>query len=203
MTVELGNLSLEQLTHVAVREQTRIVQHPVPGMNGNLTQTLGRPSVTVVLQGIFYGENAATELEQLRSVHLAQQPVDFFTESVGEGFFTQVLISQLEVSQRVGYPHQFDFVCEVVEYVEPPEPITVNPFASIDTELVGEATAFVDDVQNSLEQVSQLTNLVANVPNFGDPTDELRSFLESFNTTTENQVGILGDIQTLLAGSEE
>ncbi len=203
MTVELGNLNLQQLTQVAVREQTRIVQHSVPGMDGNLAQTFGRPSVTVVLQGIFYGENAATELEQLRNVYLAQQPVDFFTESVGEGFFTQVLISKLEVFQRVDYPNQFEFVCQVVEYVEPPEPANLNPLAAIDTELVGEATAFIDGVQDSLEQVSQLTDLVANVPDFGDPTDELRSFLDTFNTATANQNEAIGGIQILFAGSEE
>ena len=57
MTVELGGITLNLLTQVFVEEQARIVHHEVPGMSGNLAQTLGRPSVRVVLQGIFEPAN--------------------------------------------------------------------------------------------------------------------------------------------------
>ena len=164
MAVELGGITLQHLTHVSVRERARIVHHAVPGMSGDLAQTLGRPSVKVVFHGIFYGENAADDLNQLRAAYLENEPVDFFTEAVGEGYFSQVLISKLEVSQRAGYLDQFNFVCEVVEYVEPSESAEANPLSSLDAELIGEAAASVDDVQNALDQASKLTDQIANFP---------------------------------------
>ena len=132
MSVELGNVTLEHLTRVDVREATRVVRHAVPGLSGDLGQVLGRPSVTVRLQGIFYGANAADELHSLRAAHLKGEPVDFFTEAVGEGYFAQVLITGLQVAQRAGYPDQFDFACEVMEYVEPPQPAVSDPFGALD-----------------------------------------------------------------------
>lgn len=200
MTVQIGTLVLEQLTHVSIREQTRLVRHPVPGLDGDFIQTLGRSAVGVYFEGIFYGETAAADLDQLRQAHLAQTPVDFFTEAVGEGYFTQVVIAQLAVSQRVQFPNQFDFACEVIEYVEPPAPAIANPLADIDADLTGEAAAFMDGVQNSLEQVAQLTNLATNLPNFGNPTEDLNQLLGDFTGATGDAGSALGAIQTLLAG---
>ncbi len=202
MTVELGSLVLEHLTHVSMREQTRLVQHPVPGFDGDFIQTLGRPAVGVYFEGIFYGTTAASELDQLRQAHLAQTPVDFFTEVVGEGYFTQVLITQLAVTQRVQFLNQFDFACEVIEYIEPPVPTTANPLLDIDAELAGEAAAFMDGVQNSLEQVAQLSDLAANLPNFGNPTADLNQILGDFMGATAGAGSTLSAVQALILGGE-
>ena len=62
MAVELGGALLEHLTHVSVRERARIVHHDVPGLSGELAQTLGRHSVEVSLRGLFFGPTAIDEL---------------------------------------------------------------------------------------------------------------------------------------------
>ena len=198
MPVELGGVSLEHLTTVAVRERARIVRHSVPGMSGDLAQTFGRPSVEVVFQGIFYGATAGDDLAQLRQLHLAQAPVDFFTEAVGEGYFSQVLITDLAVEQRAGAADQLDFTCTVVEHVEPPAPALIDPFAALDADLLGEAAGFLDDVQNALEQVSQLADLIANVPSFADPTGRLPDMLGAFTGIASDGTGVLSGIRDLL-----
>lgn len=203
MAVELSGILLEHLTHVSVRERARIAHHDVPGFDGGLTQTLGRLSVEVSLRGIFYGDNAAEELDRLRSAHLEHKPVDFFTEAVGEGYFTQVLISRLEVHQRSGYLSQFDFLCDIVEYAEPPEPVMVDSLAALDTGLLDDAAAFVDDAQNALEQVSQLTDLLANIPNFADPTAGLRGIETDYVALATEGATLLGGIRTILTGTPE
>ncbi len=197
MSVELGNVTLEHLTRVDVREATRVVRHTVPGLSGDLGQVLGRPSVTVRLQGIFYGANAADELGSLRAAHLAGEPVDFFTEAVGEGYFAQVLITGLLVAQRAGYPDQFDFACEVMEYVEPPQPVVSDPFGALDAGLLDEAAGFMDDVQNALAEVSSLVDLVANAPSFGDPTTQLPKMLDAFKGLVDGGTGTLGAVKDL------
>jgi len=197
MAVELGGISLKHLTQVAVRENARIAYHAVPGMSGDLAQTLGRPSVAVLLRGIFYGAPAGDELKQLRAAYLANQPVDFFAEAVGEGYFTQVLIAKLEVSQRAGYLDQFDYLCEVVEYVTPPEPAAANLFASINADLLNEATAFIDEAQNAIDQASQLVNLIANVPEFTDPLKPLSGILDDFGKVVTGELPKLTSIAEL------
>lgn len=197
MTVELGSLTLERLTSVEVRERTRIARHAVPGMSGDLSQVLGRPSVEVEFEGIFYGDAASDELKALRDSYTAHDPVDFFTEAVGEGYFTQVLISRLEVSQRAGFPDQFDFRCSVLEYVEPPEPAAASPFGDLDAGLMDEAAGFMDDVQNALEEVSQLTDLIANAPSFGDPTSRLPSMVTEYSSAVDAGMGVLNAIRAI------
>lgn len=201
MSIELGDVTLDHLTHVSVDERARIVLHPVPGMSGDLSQTLGRPSVVVRFQGIFYGDSAADDLGSLRSAYLDEQPVDFFTEAVGEGYFAQVLITRMEINQRAGYIDQFDYLCEVVEYVKPPEPAvtSLGGLAGIDADLLGEAASFMDDVQNALQEVSGLVDLVANAPNFGDPTTRLPGMLDKYKTLTGGGLTTLTNIRDIFS----
>jgi hypothetical protein len=182
MAVELGNISLDKLTRVSVAERARIVHHSVPGLAGDLAQVLGRPSVQVALEGIFFGRDAADRLKGVRDLYLAGEPVDFFADAVGDGYFAQVLISGLHVAERAGEPDQFTYSCELVEFVKPPEPAVADPLAGLDTGLLDEAAGFVDDVQDALEQVSQLTDLLANIPSFGDPTKRLSEMPTAFTT---------------------
>ena len=174
MPIELANFTLERLTHVAVSERARLCRHAVPGMAGDLSQALGRFSVTVEMHGSHYGATAADDLGQLRQLYLDQQPVDFFADATGTGYFSQVLISRLDVRQRVGALDEFELAVEVVEYVEPPEPVTADPFGDLEAGLLDEAAAFMDDVQNAVEAVSDLVDTLANIPGFGDPTSRLR-----------------------------
>jgi hypothetical protein len=196
VAVELGGIALERLTHVAVGERARIVHHDVPGLSGEFAQTLGRRAVEVSLRGIFYGPAAVGDLNTLRTAYLQHAPVDFFTESVGEGYFTQVLISRLEISQRAGYLDQFDFACDVVEYVEPPEPVIADPFAALDTSLLEDAASFVDDVQNALDQVSQLADLLS-TPAFGNPVETLPGIESGFVQAAGEGATVLADIRKL------
>ncbi len=197
MAVRLGNIELEKLTQVAVRERARIVRHDVPGLEGELAQTLGRSSVEVVLEGIFYGAGALDKLAELRSLHLEYKPVDFFADAIGEGYFTQVLISRLDLTQRAGRPEEFDFVCEVVEYVEPPEPALADTAPGLDAGLLEEAGAFMDDVQNAVAEVSALTDLIANVPSFGDPTSKLAEMPAEYVGDVADVAGTLAELKDL------
>jgi hypothetical protein len=196
VAVELGGIALERLTHVTIGERARIVHHDVPGLSGEFAQTLGRLAVEVSLRGIFYGPGAVEDLNTLRTAYLKHEPVDFFTESVGEGYFTQVLISRLEISQRAGYLDQFDFACDVVEYVEPPEPVIVDPLAALDTGLLEDAAAFVDDVQNALEQVSQLADLLSS-PAFGNPVEALPGIESGYVQAASDGAAVLAEIRKL------
>jgi hypothetical protein len=180
MAVEIGKLSLTLLTHIAVHEHADIVHHRVPGLDGDLAQTLGRPSVQVLLEGIFYGATAKDDIANLRKMYLAREPVDFLADAVGGGYFSQVLISRLRVSQRAGETDQFNFACDVVEYVEPPQPQALDPFGPIDASLLNEATAFVDDVQNAVDQVSKLAAMLTSLPSFGNPTERLSELPKNY-----------------------
>lgn len=199
MAVELGQISLDKLTRVTVSERARIVYHRIPGLAGDLAQVLGRPSVQVRLEGIFFGADAAERLKRMRTLHLAGEPVDFFADAVGEGYFTQVLIAGLQVVQQAGEPDQFTYTCELVEFVKPPQALAANDFlAKLDGELLNEAAGFMDEVQNAVEEVSQLEELLASVPSFGDPTRRLSELPAAFKAIAAGEIlGTLTSLRTL------
>ena len=197
MAVKLGSIEIEKLTEVSVRERARLAHYSVPGLKGDFIQTFGRPSVIVSLRGIFYGPEALDNLGKLRALHLENKPVDFFADAIGEGYFTQVLISRLDLRQRAGEPDQFNFVCDVVEYVEPPEPALADVGLGLDAGLLKEAGAFMDDVQNALEQVSQLTDLIANVPSFSNPTGRLAEMPTEYVKETGGALDTLAKLRDL------
>jgi hypothetical protein len=197
MAIEVGKISLDELTQVSVEERARVVHHAVPGLAGDLAQVMGRPSVQVTLHGIFYGADSADKLKDLRKLYLAAEPVDFFAEAVGEGYFAQVIISGLEVTQRAGEPDQFTYCCRVVEYVKPPEPAVTSPFAAIDSDLLSQASGFMDDIQNGLAQVSSLTSLLTSTPSFGDPTGRLKDMPKDFTQSTGDVSSALSTVHDL------
>src|SRR6266536_265465 len=147
MPVELAGLTLAHLTSIMTWERARIARHPVPGMRGDLAQTLGRPSVEVALSGIFYGTSAPDDLDALRQAQLAEQPVDFFVQAVDDSEITQTLsFSQVLIAGL---------------------------------------------------QVSELADLLASVPSFGDPTQKLPSMLDAFAPVATGGVTVLTAIRDL------
>src|SRR5262245_40254194 len=180
MAVEIGGLTLSTLTDIKVQERAAFVYHSVPGMDGDLSQAVGRPSVQIELNGIFYGSDAADQLKRLRDLYLKREPVDFFTAATGEGYFAQVLIASLDIVERAGELDQFSYHCRIREYVEPPEPAAVPGLSSLDTALLDEAASFMDDVQNAVEQVSQLADLLGSAPSFANPTSGLAQLPSAF-----------------------
>jgi hypothetical protein len=203
MPVEVAGIPLAHLTSIVTSERARLARHPVPGMSGDLVQTLGRPSVEVQLRGIFYGPSAPDDLRRFREAYLAVTPVDFVVQAVDDSdptqtlAFSQVLIRELEVVQRADQPDEFDFTCRLLEYVEPPAPAPADLFGALDEDLLGEAAGFVDDAQNALAQVSQLADLLANVRGFGDPTQRLPSLLDSFTSVASGGAGALTGVRDL------
>jgi hypothetical protein len=203
MPVEVAGIPLAHLSSIVTSERARLARHPVPGMSGDLVQTLGRPSVEVQLSGILYGPSAPEQLQRFRDAHHAVAPVDFVVQAVDDSdptqtlAFSQVLICGLEVAQRADHPDEFEFTCRLVEYVEPPQPAAADLFGGLDEDLLAEAAGFIDDAQNALAQVSQLADLLTNLPGFGDPTQQLPSLLDAFTSIAAGGAGALSGIRDL------
>lgn len=198
MALEIAGVVIDQLVSIEASEVARFVRHAVPGMSGELAQDFGRPSVRIRVRGIFYGSDAAERLGQLRSHLLARQPVDFLCELTGEGYFSQVIVDQIEVAERAGRPDEFDYECVVTEYVPPPPPPQSSLLDGIDAGLLDEASAMMDDVQNALAEVAGLASLLSGAADFANPTTRLPAMLDSFTSVAGGAGGTLSGLGDLL-----
>lgn len=198
MPLEIAGIVLDQLVSIEASEGAHLVRHRVPGMSGELTQDLGRPSVRIRVRGIFYGSDAADRLGALRGHLLARTPVDFVCELIGQGYFAQVLVDHLEVSERAGGVDEFQYECVVSEYVPPPPPPASSVLDGLDAGILDEAASLMDDVQDALSEVAGLTDLLSGASSFGNPTSRLPEMLESFKAAAAGATGTLSKVGGLL-----
>lgn len=187
MPVELAGISLTKIHEMNTLEQADFVSHRVPGLEGDLTQNMGRSSVRMEISGIFYGDSALENMETLRDKYKSRSPVDFLADIVGQAYFAQVIIDVFATQQRAQFPDQFDYHLVVAEYVEPPEPEVVG-LADVDASILDEAADFMD--------IAELPGILA-LPEFSDPTAPLAGILggvENAVSPLTDQQGALTDI---------
>jgi uncharacterized protein (DUF2345 family) len=162
MPIEIAGIKLNRVHRVVTLEQAALVYHYIPGLEGNVAQDLGRDSVRLQIEGIFYGPKAKEELEKLRDVYKKRQPVDILAEIIGQAYFGQVTLERFEVFQLAAEPDQFSYMLVVAEYVKPPKPATTAGPSSVDQAIAQQALDFMEMAALpdalTLGQIPELTN---------------------------------------------
>lgn len=193
MPIDIAGISLTKVHKIQTLEKADFVSHRISGLNGNVVQDMGRHSVTLMIEGIYYGENAAEDLTALRDIYHAREPVDFLAEIVETAYFSQVVLQQLNVNQKAGFPNQFEYSLIVSEYVPPPEPVStglggLDGFPEVDAAIELEALDFMEMIQ--------LPDLFS-VPAFQNPTEpldqvegQLRELFEGFDGSATELGGL-------------
>ncbi len=193
MSVELAGITLNRIHRISTVERADFVSHRVPGLEGNLVQNMGRDSVVLQIEGIFYGPNAQEDLEGLRDAHKAREPVDFLADIVGQAYFSQVILSRFEVFQRAGEPDQYSYTLTIAEYVPPPEPESGLGLdvPGIDAAIELEALDFMDMIQ--------LPDLLS-LPEISDPSvliepikKNIQSLLAPIDDVAQQMKNLFGD----------
>ncbi|HET7461183.1 MAG TPA: DNA circularization N-terminal domain-containing protein [Longimicrobium sp.] len=121
MPIQLADLTLNRVHRITTLEQAAFVHHRVPGATGDVLQDLGRRSVRLRIEGICFGTTAVDDLEALRGLYIAREPVDFIADLVGQTYVSRVALDRLEVTDSAADPEQFSWTLTVSEYVEPPQ----------------------------------------------------------------------------------
>ncbi|MEM7509282.1 MAG: DNA circularization N-terminal domain-containing protein [Bacteroidota bacterium] len=199
MPIEIDDILLSKIHKIQTLEVADFVSHRIPGLNGNVIQDMGRKSVRLQIEGIYYGENVAEDLSALREIHKSREPVDFLAEIVETAYFSQVVIERIEVNQQANFPEQFGFRLIVAEYVPPPEPLSgglgLDGFPEVDTDIGLDALDFMDALE--------LPDLFS-IPALQDPTQPLSEvegqINQVFDGIGEEELGNLG---ALFSGSPD
>ncbi|HWK90577.1 MAG TPA: DNA circularization N-terminal domain-containing protein [Longimicrobium sp.] len=160
MPITLGDVTLSRVHRITTLEEAAFVHHSVPGAEGNVLQNLGRRSVRLRVEGIFYGAAAADDLAALRGVYTAREPVDFIADVVGDTYVSKVAVDRLEVAEVAGEPDQFTYSLVLAEFVEPPASgaaavEAVNAAVAVDAAALMELAALPDALAlGSLPEIS-------------------------------------------------
>ena len=123
----LSDLELEMVDEIESDQDRVLAQHPVPGLEGDFLQELGRRATTITLTGVLAGEEVGEELKGLRERFLAAQPVPFAADIATATRVDDVMIEEMGVRELAGKPQLFEYAFTLREFVPPPPPRQVPP----------------------------------------------------------------------------
>src|SRR5262245_19366006 len=102
----LGSFALEGLEYVESMESRTLVEHRVPGLEGNYLQDMGSVPNAIMLMGTRYGDEARDVfLEGIRALFTKGEPTTFVADINTATDITDVLIEDLKVAEIGGTPH--------------------------------------------------------------------------------------------------
>jgi hypothetical protein len=189
MPIEIAGIKFPRVHRIVTSEQAAFVQHRIPGLDGNLVQNMGRDSVRLQIDGIFYGPTASGSLDKLRSLHLKREPVDFIADVIGAAYAGKVTLDHLDVTQAAHEPDQFSYSLIVSEYIEPPK--TELGAAALNDKIALDANARLALV--GLPDALSLGSL----PELTNPFEPLKSALEPTKQATDGLIKSVGGLKTL------
>lgn len=177
MPIEIAKTQLTQIHHLSTLEQANWVTHHVPGREGTVTQDLGRASVRLDIRGICYGPNAQADLDHLRRVHKQRDAVDFLADIVGQSYFSQVIIEQLEVTQSALAPDEFSYRLVVAEFK--PAKASASGVSNVNQAIKADAASFLTVA--SLPDALQMGAL----PTITNPIEPLQGAIAPIQEATQ------------------
>lgn len=121
----LGDLELEQVQLVETDEDQLVVRHPVPVLEGDFLQDLGRRGARVSLAGVLTAPEVGDSLADLRTAFHAGDPVSFVSDITTATLVDQVLIERMDVRELAGRPSAYEYFLTLRELTEA-EPIEEN-----------------------------------------------------------------------------
>lgn len=136
--------------NISTTERRTLVEHKVPGLEGNLFQDLGREPVRISFDGILQGSLAKKNLEQLRKKFRAGKPVQFASDITGATDITKVLIEDLVIGDTLGNSTRFNYSIILREYTEPKSP---SQGASQETAAPSQEMQAVDEVGRVINEI--------------------------------------------------
>lgn len=169
MAIEINGIELNTVHRIQTLENGGYVQQQVPGLEGDITQNMGRHSLQLQIDGIFYGEEIEKDLKGLREVYLKREPVEFLAQITGQAYAAKVLIDSLRVLESGEANDQYTYQMVVLEYIEPPSAGGMD--AGIDELASLEAMEIVD--------IMELPDLLAlgSIPEISNPLEPLKGVL--------------------------
>lgn len=121
-TVLIGELELDQVLDIQVRQARKLAAHPIPGWDGDLLQDLGEAAAEVYLRGVARGPDAGQRLENLRGAFRGGEPLDFVASASVATEVAQILPETLDVVQSGDVSDAYFYAMTMRRYVPPPTP---------------------------------------------------------------------------------
>jgi hypothetical protein len=182
----IGEYEVPGIQRIGTIEDRRVVDIPVPGLEGSYHQDLGSRAVSVRIEGTLAGDDPRDDfLNHVRDMYKAGDPVDFVADIVTATSVDKVLVTDLVLRELAGSADTFRYAVVLTQHVEPPPPATDLGFgdlSDVSGGIAAEGAAAVGAMN--------VPDLIATLPDLKDPTPPLSGTLDG----VKSAVGGLSNI---------
>ncbi len=136
-----GAVQVRQIKTITTADRRILVEHQVPGLEGNLFQNLGRAPVKISFEGSFHGAGVREDLTRIRQKFKEGTACTFNSDITGMSDVTKVLIEEFRVVENAGEPNKYEYALVLREYREPPPEPVAPPSQNAQAQKWAEQTA--------------------------------------------------------------
>lgn len=177
----LGDWEIPRVAFMRTDEARRFAEQPIPGRAGNVLQDLNAAPLVLEIAGSIFAEEERNEfLQSVREKFRAGEPLTFVADITAATDLQFVVVEAMRFEESATLPDQISYYLRLRE--SPPPPPPPNPLGALDTSLLDEAGAFIDDVGGVLDALDAL----ANIPDFSDPSALLGGTLDGVTAALDN-----------------
>lgn len=156
MAIVVSDIELDRIHDLTVHEHQAIVEHQIPGSEGNAFQNLGRKPVAIHIGGVLQGQEGIETLQKLREKFNAHEVISFASDASTPTDIDQVVIESLKVREIAGKPLFFRYHMVLKEVVQRPSDLSdAQALAEIDASVLSEAEDFLANVEDGLNALNQ------------------------------------------------
>jgi len=177
---------IRSVTKIATSDTRSMVEHGIPGMEGNSFLNMGRNPVRIAIAGSFHGNLSTQNIERLRSHYRKGIPVTFISDITGAADVTKVLIKDFQVKEEPGIPGMYRYLADIVEFKDPP----LEPGVP-ETGVAGAQEWMEQSASNTVESINCIRGRV--LTSSGDPYSGARVCITGLSgelSATTNDQGI-------------
>jgi hypothetical protein len=172
----LGDIPLQHVQRIEHSLDGGFTATRIPGLAGTLQQNIGRLSHEILLMGVLFGSEAASQLETLQQAAAANEELTFAANITSALELQKVVITRFHVVEMAGHPNLYQYTIGLCESPPLPPPAQVIGFGGLDDfglgdlgfdtdilgdlqDLAGEIASVVDDALGVIDALSALGDL--------------------------------------------
>ena len=143
---------IRNVYNISMGERRMIIEHKIPGSDDSILQDMGKEPLRISFEGIFLGEKAKENLQDLWSRFRQGKPLNFSSDITGIADVTKVLIEDLRIDDIAGNPNSYHYSIVLSEYREPRPPQAQPP--SQEEQAQEEVQSQADDTVASINYIT-------------------------------------------------
>jgi len=208
----IDDLALDYVTSARQRTLQRTLSMPVPGLDGDVQQGLGRASHEIEIAGVLVGEEVSDRLSELQEKAASGEEVPFTADIVNALEMETVIVIAAQFQEYAGRPGYYDYRLLLRESPPLPEPAELSTFGGLDgvdlgfdTDILGDINDMAGDLQGALEAVTDVLGdleALAGLADLalGNPLTPVQEEAEGLGTSGGDAAGTAGNLSSLLEG---